>query len=156
MAPKIPLQMIRFALEQRLTPLRKSDEFAHPFRGWIKSIREAIGMTPAQLAARMGVSRPRIVQLEKDEMNDSVTLRTLRHAAEALDCTLIYALIPNKPLEQMVLDRAAKVAEEQLARTNHTMRLENQAVSTARQKQARERLIEDLVRQGDRHLWDAL
>lgn len=145
--------MMRYALEIRLAPLRKTDEFARPFRGWIRSIREAMGMTPTQLAARLGVSRPRVAQLEKDEMNDAVTLRTLRHAAEALDCTLVYALVPNKPIEELVRERAALVADEQLARTNHTMKLENQAVSTKRQKLARDQLIEELMR-GDRRLWE--
>ena len=155
MASKSPVSIMRYALEHRLAPLRKTDEFARPFRGWIKALREALGMTPTQFAARLGVSRPRIVQLEKDEMNDAVTLRTLRHAAEALDCKLIYALVPNKPIEDLVRDRAVLVADEQLARTNHTMKLENQGVSAKRQKLARDQLIDDLMR-GDRRLWEPL
>ncbi len=155
MASRIPAQMMRLALETRLAPLRKTDAFARPFRGWIKAIREALGMSPAQLAVRMGVSRPRIARLEKDEMNDAVTLRSLRHAAEAMNCTLVYALVPNAPLDEMLRDRAGEVADHQLARTNHTMTLENQAVSAKRQKAAREHLIEDLLR-GDRRLWETL
>jgi predicted DNA-binding mobile mystery protein A len=87
-----PLQALaRQNLDHRLSPLRKTGDLTRPPRGWIKAIREALGMTTAQLAERLGVSQPRVAQLEKSEAEDSITLRTLRRAAESLGCTLVYA-----------------------------------------------------------------
>jgi predicted DNA-binding mobile mystery protein A len=142
----------RWALDTQLKPLRDMEPLIRPGRGWIKAIREAIGMTTGQFARRLGVSQPRVAALEKAEADGVVTLKSLRQAAEALDCDFVYALVPRKPLEQVVKDRARDVAERQLARTDQTMRLENQAVSKARMVRARDELAAELLR-SDRRLW---
>jgi len=142
----------RWALDTQLKPLRDMEPLIRPGRGWIKAIREAIGMTTGQYAKRLGVSQPRVAALEKAEADGVVTLKTLRQAAEALDCDFVYALVPRKPLDQVVKDRARDVAERQLARTDQTMRLENQAVSKSRMVRARDELAAELLR-GDRRLW---
>lgn len=144
--------LARWALDAQLKPLRALDPLTRPERGWIRAIREALGMTTGQFAKRLGVSQPRVAALERAEANEVVTLKSLRQAAEALDCEFVYALVPKKPLEDVVRDRARLVAELQLARTNHTMRLENQGVSKQRMERAREALAEELLR-NDRRLW---
>jgi predicted DNA-binding mobile mystery protein A len=142
----------RWALDTQLKPLRDMEPLIRPSRGWIKAIREAIGMTTGQYAKRLGVSQPRVAALERAEADGVVTLKSLRQAAEALDCDFVYALVPRKTLEQVVKDRAREVAERQLARTDQTMRLENQAVSKAGMVRARDELAAELLR-SDRRLW---
>ena len=142
----------RWALDQQLQPLRKIQPLVRPERGWIRAIRESIGMTTGQFARRLGVAQPRIAALERAEANDAVTLKSLRQAAEALDCVLVYALVPKASLDDIVKARARQVADQQVARTNQTMRLENQGVSRSRLDRARADLAEDLIR-GDRRLW---
>lgn len=83
--------------------------------------------------------------MEKDEAGDALTLATLRRAAEALNCTLVYALAPNQPLDAMLKARAAAVAEAELKRTHHSMRLENQAVDRRDLQDERERLVAELL-----------
>jgi|SRR5579863_4703423 len=146
--------LARKHLDRRLSPLRKTSDLARPPRGWIKAIREALGMTTAQLAERLGVSQPRIPQLEKAEAADRITLRTLREAAQGLNCTLVYALVPNEPLDDVIHQRARAVAEQQLARTDHTMKLENQALEPREIKAERERLVDELIRGDPRRLWE--
>ena len=146
--------LARKNLDRRFAKLRPVDQWARPPRGWLRAIREAIGMTAKQMAARLGVSQPRIVALEEDEQRGAVTLETLRRAAEALDCTLVYALVPNKPLEDMVRDRAGKVAAERIANVDHTMRLEKQGISSKELQAERERLAAELLRGNLRRLWD--
>jgi predicted DNA-binding mobile mystery protein A len=142
----------RWALDIQLKPLRDMDALVRPGRGWIRAIREAIGMTTGQFAKRLGVSQPRIAALERAEAHGVVTLKSLRQAAEALDCDLVYALVPKTSLEQAVKDRAHHIAERQLARTDQTMRLENQAVSRSRMIRARDELAAEILR-SDRRLW---
>src|SRR3981081_63847 len=109
-------------LDRRFAALRPLTNSPRPPKGWLRAIRDALGMTTAQLARRLGVSQPRIVELEQSEASGSVTLNTLQRAAEALGCRLIYALVPEQPLEETVRDRATLVAERQLASVEHTMR----------------------------------
>src|SRR5215217_3554600 len=109
-------QIARRRLDARLSPLRESDALTRPPRGWVRAIRDALGMTTGQLAQRLGVSQPRVSDIEKRETHDTITLETLRKTAEALNCTLVYALVPNQPLEQMARERARMIAEAQIAR----------------------------------------
>ena len=95
-----------------------------------------------------------VTAIEQGEIKDSVSLRTLRQAAEALGCRLVYALVPEQSLEDSVFDRAAHIADAQLARAHHTMSLENQAVRPDDLAFERARLIDDLLRGDPRRLWD--
>lgn len=146
--------LARKHLDRRLAPLRKTNDLVRPPRGWIKALREALGMTTAQLAHRTGVAQSRISRIEKDEVGDAVTLKTLRQIAEGLDCTLIYALVPNDSLEQTARKRACVIADQQLARTHHTMKLENQALTASDLSSERERLVRSLIDGDPRRLWD--
>jgi predicted DNA-binding mobile mystery protein A len=94
------------------------------------------------------------VELEKSEQSGSVTLNTLQLAAEALGCRLVYVLLPERPLAEVVMERARQVAERQAEAVEHTMRLEDQAVKDKRAAQSlREQAIEDLLKRPAR-LWD--
>jgi predicted DNA-binding mobile mystery protein A len=146
--------LARKHFDERLAALKRADTLARPPRGWIKAIREALGMTTAQFASRIGLSQPRITQLERSEVEGTVTLNTLRHVAEGLDCRLVYYFVPNQSLGDVVRERAEVIADAQLRRTNQTMRLENQAMAPADLKAERERLVAELMRGDPRRLWD--
>ena len=143
-------------LDKRLARLRSGDELARPQKGWVRAIRDAIGMTAAQLAARLKVSQPRIADLEKAEVDGRLTLNSLERAAEAMGCTLVYALVPRRPLEELVQDRARQMADKTLARVDHTMRLEAQGVDSdaGEQDDVRARLAAKLVQDNIRSLWN--
>ena len=115
-------------LDKRFSSLRSLARTPRPPKGWLRAIRDALGMTTAQFGRRLGVSQPRIIELEKSEVGGSVTLHTLQRAAEALGCRLVYALVPERPLAEIVKERAALVADRQSSAVEHTMRLEDQAV----------------------------
>ena len=93
-----------------------------------RAIREALGMSTAQLAKRLGTKQPTLVGIEQSEARGTIQLATLRRAAEAMNCTLVYALVPNESLETMVHERARKLARQRLRAVEHTMRLEDQSV----------------------------
>ena len=125
----------RRRLDERFTHLGSLDAFTVPNRGWIRAIREALGMSGAQLARRLGVATQSLADLERSEASGTVQLKTLRRAAEALDCTLVYALVPNGSLEDTVERRARAVAIEQLAAIGHTMDLEAQGLTPERREE---------------------
>lgn len=141
----------RASLDERFKELGAVRSYAAPVRGWIKAIREALGMTTVQLAKRLKVKQPTVVAIEQSEVKDSIELATLRRVAEALNCTLVYAFVPNKPLETMVRDRARQFARRRRAPVEHSMLLEDQAVT---EKDAERRLDEIVRETNPRLFWD--
>ena len=141
----------RSHLDERFQELGPVTRYASPVRGWIKAIRGALGMSTAQLAKRLRVKQPSVVALEQSEAKGTIELATLRRVAEALDCTLVYALIPNQPLEAMVRDRARAFARRRLEPVEHSMLLEDQKVTA---KDAEARLDETVREANPRLFWD--
>lgn len=141
----------RSHLDDRFKEMGPASRFAPPLRGWIKAIREALGMSSTQLAKRLGVRQPSVVALEQSEAKGTIELATLRRVAEALDCKVIYALVPNNPLEGMVRGRARALARERLAPLEHSMGLEDQAVAT---KDFEAQLGEFVRTMNPRRIWD--
>ena len=115
-------------LDRALPPFQKLPH-RRPAKGWIRAIRDALGMTAEQLGARMGVSQPTVHGLETSEADDTIQLKTLRRAAEALGCELVYALVPRATLEDTYNAAAQALARRELGRIDHTMALENQGVA---------------------------
>lgn len=140
-------------LDNRLILLRNL-ELSRPPRGWVKAIRDALGMTAAQLAERIGVTRPRVHEIEKSEITGSITLESLERAARALDCKLVYAFVPRAPLEAMVQERALKLATKRIARTAHTMALEDQSLDAPDQETQLRDLAKKLAETQGSKLWE--
>lgn len=139
-------------LDRRFREIGSIKKMARPPRGWIKAIRQSLGMSALQFGRRMGVSQPSVVALEQSEAANRVQLGTLQRAAEALNCTLVYVLVPNQPLEDMVRARARRIAARHLAEVERSMTLEDQTVDDPAE---RERQLDALAEQVDaRSLWD--
>ena len=145
-------ELARKNLDKKLAPFR-TERIATPPRGWTKAIRESLGMTTRQLAERMGVAPSRVTTIEKAETVGAVTMKTMRETAEALDCQFVYAFVPTKPLDDIVYDQAARKVRNELAQLNHTMRLENQALTPADLKDEERRLIGEWLTH-PRRLWE--
>jgi len=144
----------RKQLDKRLNRLRNSDTLSRPPRGWIKAIREALGMTTTQLGRRLGVSQSTALGFEKSEVSKGIALETLERAAHALDCRLVYALVPRKPLESLVEDRARELAKKRLRAISHSMALENQRVDDIDEQEHLETLVQKLLNRPGSALWE--
>jgi predicted DNA-binding mobile mystery protein A len=141
----------RLQLDERFREMGPASRYAAPVRGWIKAVREALGMSTAQLAKRLGIKQPSLVELEKSEARGTIELATLRRVAEALDCTLVHALVPNKPLETTIRTRARAFAQKRRGPVEHSMMLEDQKVP-AKNVEAR---LDEIVRETNPRLfWD--
>jgi predicted DNA-binding mobile mystery protein A len=124
-----------------------------PSGGWIKTIREALGMNLETLGQRLGVTRQTAHQLEAAEVDGSITLRRLRAAANALECDVAVVLVPRVPLENLVNDRARHVATQQLKRVAHSMAMEAQAIDDKHRGEMIRELAERLIAQRDPSIW---
>ena len=143
----------RAHLDTRFRKLGPAASFAPPVRGWIKAVRGALGMSTAQLAKRLRIKQPSVVALEQSEWKGTIELASLRRVAAALDCTLVYALVPNRTLEATVRDRARAFARRRLEPVEHSMLLENQKV-TVKARDAKARLEEIIRETNPRLFWD--
>ncbi len=153
MLPKHRL-VARQQLDRTLSGYGSASQITPPLKGWLRAIRDALGMSGKQLANRLKVSQPRIPRLEQDEVAGAVTLKTMRQAAEALDCIFVYAVVPRSSLEETVRAQARKVAEARMQRVSHSMLLEAQSLSATEQRASLDAAVEELVREMPKELWE--
>jgi len=125
-----------------------------PGKGWIRAIRDALGMTGEQLAIRLNTNKQRIARIEQDEKLGKVTIKTLRSVAEAMDCIFVYGFVSRDSLEQTVRNQAGLVAKKRTARSNQTMRLEKQELSEKEKEKALKSLIKEIMDEMPKSLWD--
>lgn len=140
-------------LDAGLVRWRSAELPARPPSGWIKAIREALGMPAAHLAKKLGLVPSTVLRLETSEADDTISLGSLRRAAEALDCELQYALVPRQSIAQTMESQANKVARERMAAVVHTMALEAQATSNETVDTQVKELAESLIKGSRRELW---
>lgn len=119
----------RRRLDQRMERIRPLADEPRPHRGWIRAIRDAMGMSTTELAARLDVRQQTISDLERSEENDTIKLESLRRVGEALDCDFVYFLVPRASLDSAVAEQARRKASQHLRGVAHHSRLENQSVS---------------------------
>ena len=132
-----------------------SKKYGKPRAGWIKTLRVALSMSAEQFADRLGLTRGRVNQLEKSEVHDAVTLWSLKEAANALGCELVYAIVPkgSSTLEDIIKTRAEQVAKERVARVAHSMSLEAQSVDADTLKSQKDVLAKSLMEHLNKKFW---
>ncbi len=142
-------------LDAKLSDLAPLVKISQPPKGWISQLRKTINMSLQQMGSRLSKTPQAIKEIEKRESNESITLKSLREAGDALGMTLVYGFVPkDTSLEKMIEDRARKLALKIVQRTSMTMKLEDQENSTSRLKQAVDELTQDIKREIPRSLWD--
>ena len=154
--PKSPeLKRLRLRqLDERLTPWHPLSHQAPPRGGWIRAIRQALGMGITQLARRIGTKPSTAAEFEKREAAGTITLNSLRRMAKAMDATLVYALVPNSTLAATVREQALRKAHTTHGRVRHSMALEAQNVDAGEAGLQERELAEQLLMQWSRTLWD--
>ncbi len=127
---------------------------AMPRKGWLRAIREALGMPAEAFGRRLGISRTGALKIESSEAKGSISVARLRAAADALDCDVLVLVVPRRQLEETLRRRALEASARIAARTGHTMAMENQAVYGDYANQLRDELAQELLDQADPRLWD--
>jgi predicted DNA-binding mobile mystery protein A len=141
-------------IEQRLAPWRSVPR-KPPVYGWLRTIRQGLGMSAPQLAQRLGISRQAIADLESREREGAVTLEALSRAAAALDCDLVYAIVPRAELGAVIEAQARARAWDEMKRTAHSMHLEDQAAPTAETERLVRTRAAHLLSKSPRTLWES-
>lgn len=148
------INLAREQLDETLKKFLPLKIVTPPRKGWIRAIRNALGMTGEQLAVRLHANKQRVSRIEQDERLGKVTLKTLINVAEALDCEFIYGFVPRESLEQTVRNQAKSVAQKRMSRSNQMMRLEKQELSNEDKEKVLNGLIGDITSTMPKSLWD--
>jgi len=139
-------KMLAFASLQKVAP---------PPTGWIKAIRNAIGMSMLQLGNRLSITKQSVQDMESRERDGSISIKALREAARALDMQLIYGFVPNDGSLEALIDRKAKeLATQIVQRTSNSMKLEDQENSKQRIEKAIEERATIIKNEMPKTLWD--
>ncbi len=147
-------KLIREQLDRALKRFSALKAISPPRKGWVRAIRDALGISTRQLGDRLGVNKSRITRIEQDEVGGSVTLKTMRRVANALDCVFVYGFVPRKTLEDTLRNQAMQVAKKRMSRVAHTMSLEDQGLPEGEQKKAFETAVDELIRTVPKSLWE--
>lgn len=140
-------------LDATLARWREAVLSPRPSSGWVRAIRDALEMSSAALARRLGVSDSAVRKLEDAESNDAITLGTLRRIAAALDCELQYALVPRQSLDATRTQRAMQIAREQVQSVARSMALEDQTVDPALTEAQINEIAQALLSKSGKGLW---
>lgn len=142
-------------IAQKLRKAREFQETTPPAKGWLNAVRTTLGITLEQWSGRLGITKQSAQEIEAREREGTITLRSLREAAHALEMDVVYALVPKDgTLEALVERRARKLAEQIILRTNNTMKLEDQENSKERIQKAIAERVEQLKQEMPKALWD--
>ncbi len=138
-------KIIREQLDDTLSHFSILASVNRPMRGWIRAIRDALGMNMRQFANRLGVSKSRIPRIEQDEITGSLTLKTMNRVAEELDCVFVYGFVPRTSLDDTVKKQASIVAQRRINRLMHSMNLEAQGLSSKNAKKALNNMVDEII-----------
>ncbi|MEI8280756.1 MAG: mobile mystery protein A [Bacteroidota bacterium] len=142
-------------LDKKMQHIAALDNHALPEEGWVKTIRKTLNMSLRQLGKRMMMTPQSVRDIERREVEGTVTLKTLQDAARALDMKLVYGLVPKDgTLEKMIERRATEIATQIVKRTHMTMLLEEQGNSDERIQEAINELTDTLKREMPKMLWE--
>jgi predicted DNA-binding mobile mystery protein A len=146
-------KLLREQLDNKLSKLREFSVQGLASIGWIKTIREALGMTSKDLASRVGVNQSRIIHMEQAEVEGSIKISTMKRIADALEMDFVYAFVPHTSLNGMVREQARLLALKKMERLDHTMRLEMQELSSEEKEKALKDLIDKILIDEPKDFW---
>lgn len=141
-------KLLRRSYQKKFNTL-KSAIIERPPQGWLKTIREFLGMTTTQLAKKINVAQPRVINLEKNEKNTKIS--TMERIADALNCDFVYAFIPRENIDNIIYNQAKKKAIKILSKVHINMSLENQLADS---DELIEDIINDLLDDNISRIWD--
>ena len=142
-------------LESRIKLFSSTLQLPNPPTGWVKAIRLALGMSMQQLANKLSITKQSVQEIETREREGSITLKSLRETARALDMELVYGFVPKDgSLKKYIESKARAMAEKVVSRTSNTMKLEGQENTRQRIKKAIEERTERIKQELPKALWD--
>lgn len=146
-------KLMREQIQDSLNGIMEFANRSIPKKGWVRTIRDALGITSTILADRLKCSRSNIASMEKSEIKGSISLATLEQVAKAMDCKLVYCFVPIESLDKILENQARKIAKKRIKIVNHSMRLEQQGLNPKQLKQEEDDLVREMLQGNIKDLW---
>jgi len=141
-------------LETKLLAVAANEQ-KFPKTGWLRTIRETLGLTLEQVGKRLGIGKMAVQMTEMSEQNKTIKLETLEKFADALDCQVYYYLVPKKSWSKQLEQSAEQLARKLIASSKLHMALENQTVNDQTITEEQIKLIKQELLMGKlSKLWD--
>jgi DNA-binding XRE family transcriptional regulator len=99
--------MERKRLDEEMRPFRKAGLDKNPTNGLLRVLRKVLRVPIAEIAEKVGVARSTLFDFEVRELDCSITLRSMCRVADAMDCKMVYGIVPlhGKTMEELVEER---------------------------------------------------
>ena len=147
----------RLVIEKKLSPWKALRANRRPPSGWLKAVRGALGINTRQLAKRCGVQHSSILKIEKNEIQDKASIKSLKKIADAMNCQLAYAIVPKtgyNSLEEIINYQTKLLADKLIKQVDHSMKLEAQGTSSKEMKNQVKKLANELKDKMDARIWE--
>ena len=142
-------------LNEKILQLAGMQHVIVPPIGWIKAIRNGIGMSMEQLGKKLSITKQGVMDIEKREKEGAITIKSMQEIAKAMDTKFVYGFVPNAgSLEKMIETRALEIAKTIVQRTSTTMKLEDQVNSKERIEKAIKERATEIINKTPKILWD--
>ena len=142
-------------LNEKMDQLNGMQHVIVPPIGWIKAIRNGIGMSMEQLGKKLSITKQGVMDIEKREKEGAITIKSMQEIAKAIDMQFIYGFVPDAgSLDQMIEMRALEIAKTIVQRTSTTMKLEDQVNSKERIEKAIKERAAEIINKTPKILWD--
>jgi predicted DNA-binding mobile mystery protein A len=100
------------------------------------------------------MSETAVRSAENNEAKGRVQLNTLSKLADALDCEVLYALVPRSTLQCTVEQQAERIASELVGRVATSMKLEEQGTSRVEELHSVESMKAEILRKLPANFWN--
>ena len=148
-------KLILEQVDRKIDQLRKVEELTIPSSGWVKAIRQSLGMSLRQLGLKLGITAQSVKEIEEREINETISVKVLKQFAHSLNMKFVYGFIPqDKSLEAMIESKAIEIATSIVSRTSISMKLEDQENSAERIKKAIDEKASEIKLEMPKYLWD--
>ncbi|PHR71159.1 MAG: XRE family transcriptional regulator [Lutibacter sp.] len=148
-------QLLIEQLDRKLEPFQKTEMILIPDKGWINTIRTTLNMTMAQLGTKLSITKQGVKKIEESEAKGSISINSLKEVGEVLELKLVYGFVPKDgTIDNLINNKALKLARKIVLRTNQNMKLEDQGISDEKIKQSIVDLASEIKREMRKSLWE--
>lgn len=142
-------------LDKKIFPFLGTEKIIIPEKGWIHTIRTSLNMNLEQLGEKLHITKQGVKKIEEREASESLSIKGLKEVAEAMEMNFVYGFVPKSgSIENLVNQKAEKLAQKIVLRTNQNMKLENQGNSDQKIQEAIAELAYEIKREMRKSLWD--
>ncbi|WP_372767390.1 helix-turn-helix domain-containing protein [Lutibacter sp.] len=141
-------------LDRKLKPFYEIKNIEVPERGWVYTIRTALNMTLQQLGHKLKITIQGVKDIEKRELSGSISIKSLKEVAKALDMQFVYGFVSNhNSIEKFIELKAMELAKKMVLNSLNAAS-ENKELSEADIQREIEDFASEIKREIPKSLWD--